>query len=866
MKQISRTGRLLGTVLASAGLLLHLASCAPAGPAATEQAAGALQQVPDGDLTVTMPQTVLNRYGRLGLAAGRGDKQLTLGSASDFASLGLQPGDLVMLLQPQGAQLQTADTDQYGAVAALNGAGLFELVTVAAVDGTTNRILLDAACGGLRNDYGSRAQVIRVPQYRNLTISAGASVVAQPWDGQVGGVVAVRAQQALTVRGEVDASGQGFRGGGAQQPGQLVADPAPDVAGYVAAMPDGGGAKGESIAGFTADYMLPGGYGRGAPANGGGGGNAFKAGGGGGGGAGLLANWSGQGAMSSAVTGATAWALDPGYKANNNQLTSSSGGGRGGYSSSTTNLSPLTIPPGDPRWQGNLRRERGGRGGHPLTFDPGARLFFGGGGGAGDQNGPGAQLTTSGGGGAGGGLVYLLAGTLQGDGRIAASGAPGGDTQAGSGAAQGAGGGGGGGAVILNSDSVQGTLRVEALGGDGGRHQSAGAGISEANGPGGGGGGGFIAVPAATASSVMRVVRGGSGGATSSAAMIGFPSNGATSGGVGVEQPLSAAAAAPLCLPAELSVVVLAGTPKTTAGSNLTFTVIVANRGPYDVTAAHLQAALSPAMTSVAWSCVSSDPSLDPQNCADPAMARRGDINKTLVLPALATVTFTVFIFLDQSAAGTLTYQATVTAPPSLQDLLPTNNTASATTLITEPADIQVQLLAAPNPSLSGEAITLTATVRNVGPAPARGLQLALKLPAGAQLHRAPSGPGWTCTAVAADGSLICSNPLLDSGTVSEVFLALLPDFTAQTLAASAAATASNEDPDPTNNAAAVTVPIAFNGASYRSPAIGGGGFGCRFSSGTAAPTPGAASLLGLLIGWPLAARRRRSLAGGRGR
>ena len=125
------------------------------------------------------------------------------------------------------------------------------------------------------------------------------------------------------------------------------------------------------------------------------------------------------------------------------------------------------------------------------------------------------------------------------------------------------------------------------------------------------------------------------------------------------------------------------------------------------------------------------------------------DDSASLVLPALASVTFTVYVTLDPEAAGAVTYQATVTPPAYLQDMNPGNDTASTTTQVTQPADVQVQLLAAPNPSLSGEAITLTATVRNVGPSLARGLRLTLQLPVGAQLHRPPSGPGWTCTAVA---------------------------------------------------------------------------------------------------------------------
>jgi uncharacterized repeat protein (TIGR01451 family)/MYXO-CTERM domain-containing protein len=216
-----------------------------------------------------------------------------------------------------------------------------------------------------------------------------------------------------------------------------------------------------------------------------------------------------------------------------------------------------------------------------------------------------------------------------------------------------------------------------------------------------------------------------------------------------------------------------------------------------------------------------------------------------------------VFVNLQQSALGPMTYLATITPPSYVQDLLPANNTASAVTEITNPADLQVQLLAAPNPSFSGQAITITATVRNVGPAPASGLQLNFQLPAGVQVHRMPNGPGWTCSLVDGNGAVTCQNPSLGSGAVSEVWLAVLPEVDASSLTVSASATSMSNDPDPENNAAELVVPIAFDAATYRKPTIGGGGFGCAIHAGAAPSSAGVGwMLLTALLLW---ARRRTS-------
>ena len=162
--------------------------------------------------------------------------------------------------------------------------------------------------------------------------------------------------------------------------------------------------------------------------------------------------------MDGTVTGAAAWAKDPGFTANGGNLTDSSGGGRGGYSYATANADALNNGPGDPLWSGDFRREVGGLGGHPVAQDTEGRLFFGGGGGAGGQN-----NDAGGAGGAGGGLIYIIANTVNGSGTLTANGANGGNTRNEN--RDGAGGGGAGGTIVVAAKTSLGGISAQANGG-----------------------------------------------------------------------------------------------------------------------------------------------------------------------------------------------------------------------------------------------------------------------------------------------------------------------------------------------------------------------------------------------------------------
>ena len=474
----------------------------------------------DGAHTAVGNETV-NVYAQLAGSADLavGDTTITVVDVNGNFSSAVSQGDLLLIVQMAGATIDTTTNGAgYGAVTSLGNAGRYEFVGVEARTGN----VITLACG-LKNAYtrAGKTQVIRVPQYTTLAIPAGTSVIAPAWDGTTGGVVAVHAETTLNLAGTISAAEKGFRGGAADN---VTSAPGSGITLYYSSDTLDGGEKGESIAGYGTD-LGSGRYGRGAPANGGGGGDSHNAGGGGGANAANGATWSGQGVMEQCATGQAwrpAWAIEPGFTACSNSV----GGGRGGYSySANPAAGPLVTAPGAPAWGGDDRRNVGGLGGHPLPSNPTSQLFMGGGGGAGDGN-----DNAAGRGGRGGGLVFVIAGAVTGNGTISANGEQGGTAQYVAVGGDAPGGAGGGGTVVVHAASIASTIKIAVDGGHGG-NQVGSSGDNEVEGPGGGGGGGYIAVSGGTPTVSAN---GGPGGTTDRLGMAAFSADGATAGNAGL--------------------------------------------------------------------------------------------------------------------------------------------------------------------------------------------------------------------------------------------------------------------------------------------------------------------------------------------
>ncbi|MEZ4805261.1 MAG: T9SS type A sorting domain-containing protein [Bacteroidia bacterium] len=473
----------------------------------------------NGSFIVSGTNRDLNTRTKLTADASSGATSLTVTNSSLNSAYfpgNLATGDLILIIQMQGASISNSNSATYGAITNYNSAGLYEFRCVSSVPNSTT---IDVSVP-LTNDYSAsgHTQIIRVPRYTSFNLPSGNSVRPAAWDGNVGGVTVIEVLNNATINGTITASGRGFRGGAFENNTQAASS---NITIWRSTDDRDGGNKGEGIAGFETEYDAIGGrFGRGAPANGGGGGNSHNAGGGGGANAGDINLWNGLGNPdNSGSNWWRAWNLEGGSFSTN----TSSGGGRGGYTYGRSNQNAITVAPGNSSWSGNDRLNVGGYGGRPLDYSTG-RIFMGGGGGAGDGNNSAAS-----GGADGGGLILIICyGNITGNGVIVSDGETAANTSAAHNDAPG--GGGAGGTIVLSaSGSIANTLVLKADGGNGGNQLITN---SESEGPGGGGSGGYIAI---SGGSPIRSTNAGVNGTTSSSALTEFIPNGATAGAPGIQ-------------------------------------------------------------------------------------------------------------------------------------------------------------------------------------------------------------------------------------------------------------------------------------------------------------------------------------------
>ncbi|HXD92630.1 MAG TPA: hypothetical protein VNX01_05415, partial [Bacteroidia bacterium] len=535
------------------------------------------QQGKDGPGNISTANTIVNNVSTT-LTSNTAIGTTTIAVAS---AAGLSPGDLLFIMQAQGALVNDSTNDfgnpndalpndtSSGKVHKYCGAGNNEFAEINSIVGnviTLNCTLSDSFRGS--STAGDiTTQVVRVQRYSSLTLTGAGSITCNTWNGLTGGVVVIEVQGNTTLAAgtSINVVGKGFRGGspiwatgfGSTSTGHN----------YGSSGSNNGAHKGESIVGDTNQYKKQAPVGsvgtnfdnasywwnstplaicKANVANGGGGGNSMNCGGGGGSNGGSIALWNGMGNPDmTTANNISAWNLESNVPANGTQRpTSSSGGGRGGYAFSahsipvTANADPTVTGPNNVLWAGDDRHNDGGWGGIPLDYSTG-KIFFGGGGGAGDGNDGHASSGAN-----GGGIVYLLSyGTVTGAGQIIADGGaplstanfgPGAPTSNGD---DGAGGGGGGGAILIKSVGVinlTAATPISAQGGKGGDQFNKSGASSNAFGPGGGGGGGYVATSNIVAGTTVNA--GANGlvtGNTTSSIRTKFPPNGATSGGVG---------------------------------------------------------------------------------------------------------------------------------------------------------------------------------------------------------------------------------------------------------------------------------------------------------------------------------------------
>jgi uncharacterized repeat protein (TIGR01451 family) len=569
ISRFSRSLPLLLTILSYQALLQA--------PVSAQTATPSLCAVPGKDGVATLTNVINTYYpGAPNTTVAAGATAIPVGAINpDGSSTPITAGDLLLVIQMQGADIDSSNTDSYGDGVAGGGnnanttlvpvpdgasgnlnnanftAGNYEyVVATGPVSGGSIPIRGAGSGSGLINSYsntpfgtqGQRTyQVIRVPQYANATLTS--SLTAARWNGSSGGVLIYDVAGNTNLGGaNVDVSGLGFRGGGGRElngnePGLLNTDH------RTLSTSNANGSKGEGTAG-TPRYLInrasiplgrldngianegyPGGsYGRGAPGNAGGG-------------------------------------STDGNPANNNGNDENSGGG-GGANGGSGGLGGRSF---------RSILAVGGFGGAAFPASSG-RVIMGGGGGAGTTNNGTSDppFSITGGlassGAPGGGVVLFRTGTVSGSGTINANGA-----NAFNVLNDGGGGGGAGGSIVATaSNNNLAGLTVNANGGKGGDARS-----STLHGPGGGGGGGVILTSSGAIRNAAGGVNGGTGDPVNSATNFdSSPGGGGIQSNVGVVPGANSGAD---CVP-QLTVNKTTSTPRITVKpGKAIYTITVSN-------------------------------------------------------------------------------------------------------------------------------------------------------------------------------------------------------------------------------------------------------------------------------------------------
>lgn len=160
----------------------------------------------DGDLVVGTGQTVYVDSIRSAITRhANPEDPIEVASTTGFSV-----GDEVFLIRTQGAY-----------------PGDYEFNRITAIYPATNTLILEKPHKTYYSGTDGKPQIIRVPNYRNVTIQNTGKLTAYAWDGSNGGVAVFRVSNKLEIQagGAIETSQIGFRGGSGRiaaggQPGQ----------------------------------------------------------------------------------------------------------------------------------------------------------------------------------------------------------------------------------------------------------------------------------------------------------------------------------------------------------------------------------------------------------------------------------------------------------------------------------------------------------------------------------------------------------------------------------------------------------------------------------------------------------------------
>jgi uncharacterized repeat protein (TIGR01451 family) len=242
------------------------------------------------------------------------------------------------------------------------------------------------------------------------------------------------------------------------------------------------------------------------------------------------------------------------------------------------------------------------------------------------------------------------------------------------------------------------------------------------------------------------------------------------------------------------------------AGTNLTYTIKVANNGPDTAASASWSDTLPAGTTFVSmpavagWSCTTGAT----VSCSNPSFA-------------VGSAVFTLTVAVDPSVAAGTVLTNTATATSTTGEGNPGDESGTAMTTVAASADLTTTKVATPDPAMAGTNLTYTITVDNAGPSNAASVSLSDTLPAGTTFVSLAWPGGWSCTtpAVGAGGTVSCSIASLPPGSpVFTLVVAIDPSVAeGTTLSNTATVSSATSDPSPGDESGTATTTVSSTGS-----------------------------------------------------
>ncbi len=197
---------------------------------------------------------------------------------------------------------------------------------------------------------------------------------------------------------------------------------------------------------------------------------------------------------------------------------------------------------------------------------------------------------------------------------------------------------------------------------------------------------------------------------------------------------------------ADLSVTKSDGATTAAPSSTHTYTIVVTNSGPSNVTGATVSDIFSPtSFSSTSFTATQTGGAMGASNSSGTGVQ---NINQVVNLPVGATITYVVTATVSPTATGTITNSATVTAPAGTADANLANNTSTDVDTVdvtTRTADLSITKTDGASTATPGGPLTYTIVVTNNGPDTVFGATVADVFP--------PTFTGPTFTATGTGGA-----------------------------------------------------------------------------------------------------------------